>query len=188
MKNSNSGHLSASTKRTFGLLSISLMNLLEDKPFEKITTIDICKNADVPRATFYNHFEDKYDLLRYTLRSIAEQIKSDIDETKSDREYMTEIILRLLSFCMSNMNFIRKVSSESCSNTLYSETKQLLSSIIAERMTQNILKGRSYPTDIKITAEFYANGIVYTVKSWIENGMTTPKEVLVESLISIMIN
>lgn len=38
---------------------------MQDKPFEKITIKQICDRAGVIRATFYNHFEDKYAALDY---------------------------------------------------------------------------------------------------------------------------
>lgn len=188
MKNKTSGRLSASTKRMFGVLSTALLNLLEEKPFEKITTIDICKTAGVPRATFYNHFDDKYDLLRFTLREIALHIKQSTAETPDERQYISDIIHNLLTFYESNLKIIRKVSSVNCSSTLYNEMKLLINEILTERMTQNVLQGHHYPSDISILAEFYSNGIVYSVKSWIDSGMKTPKEKLVSSFTDIIIN
>ncbi|MCI5774149.1 MAG: TetR family transcriptional regulator [Erysipelotrichaceae bacterium] len=41
----------------------SLREIMLKKPFEKITIKNICDEAGVIRATFYNHFEDKYDCL-----------------------------------------------------------------------------------------------------------------------------
>lgn len=37
--------------------------LLEATPFAKISVADICRCADVNRATFYRHYEDKYQLV-----------------------------------------------------------------------------------------------------------------------------
>lgn len=41
----------------------SLRETMLKKPFEKITIKNICDEAGVIRATFYNHFDDKYDCL-----------------------------------------------------------------------------------------------------------------------------
>ena len=51
--------------RTKKLLTDSLKNLLQEKSFDKITVNDICERAMVHRATFYNHFNDKTDLVNY---------------------------------------------------------------------------------------------------------------------------
>ena len=39
-------------------LAESLVVLMQEKPFEKITIKQICDRTGVIRATFYNHFED----------------------------------------------------------------------------------------------------------------------------------
>ena len=48
-------------RRTLKILTLALTQLLQVKPFEKISVIDICEKALVPRATFYNYFDDKYE-------------------------------------------------------------------------------------------------------------------------------
>lgn len=41
----------------------AFLELVSEKPFDAITVNEICKRALVRRATFYNHFADKYDFL-----------------------------------------------------------------------------------------------------------------------------
>ena len=41
----------------------SLIDLLEIYPFENISIKMICANSNVNRSTFYDHFQDKFDLL-----------------------------------------------------------------------------------------------------------------------------
>lgn len=47
----------------------SLEELLKEKPFQKITVIDICKKAHINRMTFYNHYQDKYDLFNESIKT-----------------------------------------------------------------------------------------------------------------------
>ena len=47
------------------LLAESLKKLTEKKAFAKITVKDITDAADLSRPTFYNHFQDKYQLLEW---------------------------------------------------------------------------------------------------------------------------
>lgn len=55
-------------KRTRSLLQQSINALLREKQFHTITVQDITARAEVNRATFYAHFEDKYALLNYSVR------------------------------------------------------------------------------------------------------------------------
>ncbi|MBI5973282.1 TetR/AcrR family transcriptional regulator [Staphylococcus caledonicus] len=41
----------------------SLIDLLEEYPFESISIKMICANSNVNRSTFYDNYQDKYDLL-----------------------------------------------------------------------------------------------------------------------------
>jgi len=50
-------------KRTRKLLEQAFIELLDDKSFQDLTIQDITDRATVNRATFYAHFEDKYDML-----------------------------------------------------------------------------------------------------------------------------
>lgn len=50
-------------QRTQQLLRTSLVSLIEEKGFEALTVQDIIDRANVGRATFYAHFDNKEDLL-----------------------------------------------------------------------------------------------------------------------------
>ena len=45
------------------LLENSLIKLMIEKGFDKISIKDLCEEADINRGTFYLHYKDKYDLL-----------------------------------------------------------------------------------------------------------------------------
>ena len=47
------------------VLAESLKELSKTKPIEKITIKEITDKAGVIRPTFYNHFQDKYELLEW---------------------------------------------------------------------------------------------------------------------------
>ncbi len=50
---------------TKNILSESLKKLLYEKPFNKITVLDITKKSGLNRQTFYYHFEDKFELIKW---------------------------------------------------------------------------------------------------------------------------
>ncbi len=49
-------------RKTKKCLKDTLIELLNDLPFEKITVTNLCDKADISRITFYSHYGDKYDL------------------------------------------------------------------------------------------------------------------------------
>ncbi|BBF43557.1 transcriptional regulator, TetR family [Lachnospiraceae bacterium KM106-2] len=52
-------------KRTLTAFSETLLELLTEEAFETITINQLCERCNYPRSTFYNYFEDIYDLLNY---------------------------------------------------------------------------------------------------------------------------
>ncbi|MEM1251625.1 MAG: TetR/AcrR family transcriptional regulator [Cyanobacteria bacterium P01_H01_bin.21] len=56
-------------RRTRRLLQDSLSTLLEEKSFGDLSITDICRQADIARVTFYQHYDSKEALL---LASVAE--------------------------------------------------------------------------------------------------------------------
>ncbi|MBR2562715.1 MAG: TetR/AcrR family transcriptional regulator C-terminal domain-containing protein [Eubacterium sp.] len=46
-------------------LAASLKKNMREKPFDKISVIDICEGCGMNRKSFYYHFKDKYDLVNW---------------------------------------------------------------------------------------------------------------------------
>ncbi len=57
-------------KRTEKVIFTAFQELLDQKPFSKITVNDITTQALMHRSTFYTHFTDKFDLLDRFLRNL----------------------------------------------------------------------------------------------------------------------
>lgn len=56
----------------------SMSTLLNRRAFGQITVNDLCEEAFISRATFYTHFNDKYDLLKYWMTTIRKDIITDV--------------------------------------------------------------------------------------------------------------
>ena len=80
-------------KRTRQLLQSALMELIREKSVDSITVQDIAARAEVNRATFYAHFEDKYALLDYAAREI---FQARLDKRLPRNPTLTSENLRLL--------------------------------------------------------------------------------------------
>ena len=48
----------------------SLIELMKNHPFEKITIAEITKNADLDRTTFYRNYDSKIDILNFGINKI----------------------------------------------------------------------------------------------------------------------
>ena len=63
-------------KRTDKLLLEALIELTGQKGFAAVTVSDLTRYAGINRATFYRHYEDKFDLLNHYARTVYELLDS----------------------------------------------------------------------------------------------------------------
>jgi len=91
--------------RTRGALDDALKSLLMERRFDEITVQDIAGRAGVNRATFYAHFQDKYDLLEASLTEGLHKLL--FAAVKPGSAFNRE---NLKVFTIAIFDFLRKVS------------------------------------------------------------------------------
>ena len=70
--------------RTYDQLSKSLISLLTKKSFDDISVSEICDSAQVHRATFYKHFNDKFEFLNFCFSNELSKIGFDVSKKKAN--------------------------------------------------------------------------------------------------------
>ena len=85
-------------------LAESLELLMQEKPFDKITIKQICDRAGVIRATFYNHFEDKYAALDY----IADELLHEEQKVFVASKDIVHVILSLCEMIYDHRAFFQR--------------------------------------------------------------------------------
>lgn len=78
----------------------AFFHLVSEKDFEKITVADITKGAHVNRATFYAHFNDKYELLDYIMGDSASAAieKRTLGVVNFDQDSINKLVLAVCDF------------------------------------------------------------------------------------------
>lgn len=109
MKYDTTKPLTKGAKRTLGAFSREMFMLLSEKSFEEITVGQLCEAAQYPRATFYNYFDDKYDMLGYCWHTLAEQVGFDEYHHAEENEMLYLYFDRIYDFTKQNENVIHKV-------------------------------------------------------------------------------
>lgn len=94
-------------KRTRSLILQSFEQLLAEKNFEAISVQDVTDKAQINRATFYSHFQDKYALLDY---SITQLFRQEIEKRMLDACHYTPENLRSLILVVCE--FLSRLHSE----------------------------------------------------------------------------
>ena len=92
-------------KRTRNLILQSFSDLLAEKGFESISVQDVTDKAQINRATFYDHFVDKYKLLDYWISQMFRQEieKRTLNACHYTLENLRNLILAVCEF-LSHMH------------------------------------------------------------------------------------
>jgi len=71
-------------RRTRALLRQALVELIEDRGFDRVTVGDLAEHAMISRAAFYRNYRDKYELVEQIFdEAMAEMTAVSEDDTRS---------------------------------------------------------------------------------------------------------
>ncbi|MCI7760072.1 MAG: TetR/AcrR family transcriptional regulator C-terminal domain-containing protein [Oscillospiraceae bacterium] len=146
-------------------LSNALKKRMETKPFSKITVSDIIADCGLNRKTFYYHFEDMRDLLRWTLRHEAINVVESFDFATDNKE----AILFVVDYLEQNQHMLNcvydAVGSGELRMFLYEDFKKIARKIITTAENQ---LGKRISEEYKdLLASFYTDGIVGIIIEWL---------------------
>ena len=98
------------TKMTKLLLRTALIELMQEKPFHKITVKEICERADLNRATFYLHYSDQNQLLDEVINTLVNDMTEYLSSFKGEYNHVT-FLSRLLEYIKNNAVLYRTLMS-----------------------------------------------------------------------------
>lgn len=156
--------LAQTTKKA---IAASLKKLLIEKPLDKITVIDIAKDCEINRQTFYYHFKDIYDLIEWIYMSDARKVL----EGKDTYDKWQQGFLEIFDYVIENKAFVKNtyhsLSREYLERYLFNETYNLIIGVVEEKAVGM----RVSEEDKAFIASFYKYGFVGLMLDWIGKGM-----------------
>ena len=161
------------------LLAESFKELVLEKPVEKITIKEITDRAGVIRVTFYNHFQDKYELLEWICR---EELVSPM-RILLGNDMMQEALLFLFNNILKNRDFYSHAVRLEGQNSFESIVRNCFAQAVTEYLRENAKSGSG--KHAWLTAErvgvFYTQALTYILITWIKSGMNEKPEDMVEA-------
>ena len=101
--------LTNGSRRTLDTFSKTMFTILSEMSFEQTSVGYLCEKALYPRATFYNYFDDKYDLLNYCWKTLAQQIGLQEYHHAEENEMLYLYFDRIYDFTNKNIKIIHEV-------------------------------------------------------------------------------
>lgn len=164
------------------LLAESLKELVKTHSIEKITIKEITDKAGVIRPTFYNHFQDKYELLEWIISS--EVLEPMLPLLQNNM--VEQAMLLLFSSIEKDHVFYVKISHMEGQNSFFqifkNGVKKILLEVIQEPSSEWYKQNQKQHACLTpdLVASYYAQSISFFVHHWIEHNMSISSEELAQ--------
>ena len=165
------------------LLAVSFKEIAVHKPIEKITIKEITDKAGVIRPTFYNHFQDKYELLEWIVKQELILPMVPLIKEKHIKEAVTGSMNAVLSEKVFYTNANKLSGQNSFREILFMAVKELLMDFIGKEEFERNIPYKWLTAEV--LASFISEWICYAITQWIEGGMKIPVDEIVGTFIYI---
>lgn len=166
-------------KKTYKLLCDALFTLLETKNFNEIKLTEICELAMVHKTTFYHHFEDKYELLKYAITELQKNISSQIENTSSDDliAYYCNIAYIYMKHIKQHQKLYRSI--------LLHDYDRICSDIFYDLFVKD-LENKLHKVEVEIpihyVTNFYVSAVFSTLNEWVTTGLKESEDQMINYL------
>lgn len=157
------------TKR---ILADAMKELMETRPFAKISVSHIVEACDLNRNSFYYHFKDKYDLVNWIFYT---ELAQDVNQIGGEASGWS-MLERVLAFFYKNKSFYANALSISGQNSFAEYFVNLMNGLIRSRW-EELYEEDGYQ-DYYIS--FFVDAFVATLSRWIQQGCTIPPQELAQ--------
>jgi len=175
-------------KRTKKYIQNAFTDLLAEKNFEDLSIQDIMDRAELNRATFYNHYQDKYELLELTMSGAFTEILSK-RIPPGTRMQGTELLRNLmLAVCEWQIETTKKLNARrTLSQAMEDTAKQQLNNVILSCLAQV----KDVPAEERRKLEWVATMISWSiygvVVKWSQR-QEEPAEPFIEHVLPLLVS
>ena len=174
--------------RSRRLIRTALLELLQEKKFEKITVTDIVKRADINRSTFYAHYPDVMGLLEELLEETVNSsidLVSGIDMLQFLEEPMP-VLEKLITIGEENMEIYKLLGRSDFAMRQVEKMKTVLveNAVGAVNIPEHIRNSGTF----NIHMHFFVGGILNVYQQWILGSLDSSPDEIMKHLAELILN
>ena len=166
------------TQFTKQAITLTFLNLLNEKPFDKITVTDIVDTCGINRNTFYYYYHDIYQLIDDIFSAGIQKLEN---ESAGCITWQTAF-MEAMDFARTNRRAIYHIYNSSCREKL----EKYLYDVIKAGMDRYINRQStglcSDERDKNAVSTFYTYALTGIIVNWLKEDMQTEPGLLVERL------
>lgn len=168
--------------RSRRMIRAAFLELLREKPFEKITVTDIVTRADINRSTFYAHYPDVQgmvdELIDETISGSVELVKNMAFEELFENPI--PFLQALTNIGTKNVELYRPLGR---SDFALKQTEKIKDILVEQAMNTIAIPESVRRSPIfLIHINFFLGGILNTYQQWLQGKLLCSTEEIVEQI------
>ena len=169
-------------KMTKRMMKEALIDLMDQKPLEKITVTEICKSADVNRSTFYAYYEDISALMLEIEDEVLEHVTIYADNFNdySDKR-MLEVFEEFFDYVRENSKVFRVLIIQHDNRSF---NRRMLDTIM-EKYKMSLEYNNELPA--RYTYIYSISGVIGIMGEWIESGFAISSKKLAKMVLQMCV-
>jgi AcrR family transcriptional regulator len=174
-------------RRTHKMLQEAMIALIAERGFDAITVGDIADRAMVNRATFYRHYEDKYDLVAKIFEETANELINNMKAQQKnfqaqDPENPADIWVQLFEHFAEHADLYRALLGKNGSSWFADRVRNYAVTVIMDRKLHHDrrygsgkLERSGMPPELPVV--MLAHTLLGAITWWLESEKSyTPKQ------------
>ncbi len=165
-------------RRTRKLILDALIELTIQKGFSNVTVRDIAQHAGINRATFYRHYQDKFDLIDRYYQAVYDLLDAPESEsllTGVGSAKASSGLVRMLEHIRANATFYRVMLGKNGDPAFAEKVRQYIEKRLRRSLPEALLR-KGVLVDLYLN--YMSSGSLGTVVWWLEQGMPYSSEEL----------
>ena len=146
------------------MLFDALLELIQEKRWEKIRVQDLLDRTGLGRSTFYAHFDNKFDLLTAAIPTITLPIAASDDDMPD------------LQPLFDHVNEMQPVLRPLMSQPLLSDITDAFHHQLADAWREHLDSQAVAPTDAAMLSQFLAGALMAVCRDWLASGCARPAD------------
>ena len=166
------------TQYTKKVIKETCLDLLTDKDITKVSVSELCKKADINRATFYRYYLDIFDLLKKLEDEFVLELKESYKNYTSEENSLYDYILALLKSCQNDKRLVKILFYSKNSITFLDSVLEDAYLRFKDKWKKEIPKVSD--DEIEYATVYIFNGTLGIVNYWIQNDFEVIAKTIVD--------
>ena len=167
--------------KTYNKLTVAFGEMMKTVSFDEITVFDLCEKAEVRRATFYKHFDDKYDFFKNLVNIILTNIDKKVSartKSASTTDYIIIFVKEIIAYLNARPEILNNILNSNAFPVMFDIITSCTHESLKKHLEDEIRSGTPFPTDAETFSSFINGGIATLLISAFKDNRTTEEEIL----------